>query len=277
VSRLYRTFLLSLGGLFFVICAAANDLSDAEQKLRGALKGNIVTLRKFYSGSKLRYTPDGALKNQAEVCPWTVCSKISISDVKVDKDRLLIRAERLIVYFEGEPLVVKYSHAGQSLEIEVAPVSTADELTHAVSRVFVSPGTRLSDLVPDYWEPIVCRVEQGQPIVQKATAAKPGDPIPESKDVFSVGGSVSPPRLKKAPDPEYPPLAKGLRREGMVLLWGVVREDGKIHDVRVARPVGLGFEEQAVKAVESWEFEPGQKEGRPVAVQLNIEVNFRFR
>lgn len=271
-----RTLFVALA-LITTHYAFAQDLREVERKLDDSLKDKIVTLRKFHSGSRLRYSPDGNLQKQAEVCPWTLCSKISVSGVKLKEDRLLIRGERLIVYFEGDPLAVKYSHTRQPVEIEVAPVATADELTRAVANVFVAPGTRLSELVPDYWQPVVGRVEEGKAIVQKTSDTTPGDPIPEGKNVFKVGGAVKPPRVKKAPDPKYPDLARGLRREGLVVLWGVVREDGKLHDVRVARPVGLGFEEQAVEAVKSWEFEPSTKDGKPVAVQINVEINFRLR
>ena len=257
--------------------AFAVDLAEVERSLNQKLKDKIATLRTFYSGSELRYAADGTLENQAQTCPWTLCSKISISSVKLKDHRLLIRGERLMVYFEKEPLVAKYSHTRQQLEIEAASVSSEEQIRQALSGIFVGPGTKLSELVPEYWKGIVSRMEENQHIAEKAAETKPGDPIAENKDIYRVGGSVRAPRIRKAPDPEYPDLARGLRREGKLLLWAVVRPDGKIHDVRIARPLGLGFEERAVKAVEKWEFEPAQKDGKPVAVQLNIEINFRLR
>ena len=32
----------------------------------------------------------------------------------------------------------------------------------------------------------------------------------------------------------------------------------------------------AIEAVRQWKFEPAMKDGRPVAVQINVEVNFRL-
>jgi len=44
----------------------------------------------------------------------------------------------------------------------------------------------------------------------------------------------------------------------------------------VVRPLGMGLDEKAVEAVGKWRFKPGQKDGHPVPVMANVEVNFRL-
>jgi len=44
----------------------------------------------------------------------------------------------------------------------------------------------------------------------------------------------------------------------------------------VARTLGLGLDEKAIEAVKVWRFEPAMKDGKPVAVQVNVEVTFRL-
>jgi len=56
----------------------------------------------------------------------------------------------------------------------------------------------------------------------------------------------------------------------------VVGADGIPRDIRIAKPAGMGLDEQAVKAVQRWRFDPAKKDGNPVAVQINVEVNFRL-
>jgi TonB family protein len=36
------------------------------------------------------------------------------------------------------------------------------------------------------------------------------------------------------------------------------------------------LDEKAIEAVTQWKFKPGTKEGKPVAVQAQIEVTFRL-
>jgi TonB family protein len=38
----------------------------------------------------------------------------------------------------------------------------------------------------------------------------------------------------------------------------------------------MGLDQKAVEAVKKWKFQPAEKDGRPVAVQINVEVNFRL-
>ena len=64
--------------------------------------------------------------------------------------------------------------------------------------------------------------------------------------------------------------------QGVVLLWVVIGSDGRTHDVRVQRSLGMGLDEKAIEAVRNWKFEPATKDGQPVAVQVNVEVNFRL-
>ncbi len=93
---------------------------------------------------------------------------------------------------------------------------------------------------------------------------------------YRVGGGVSAPRAVFAPDPEYSEEARKAKYQGTVLLWVVVGADGRPQSVRVQRSLGMGLDEKAVDAVNRWRFEPARKDGGPVAVQINVEVNFRL-
>ena len=94
--------------------------------------------------------------------------------------------------------------------------------------------------------------------------------------VFRVGGGVSAPRILYQPDPEYSEPARKAKYEGTVVLWLIVGPDGRPHDIRVTRSLGLGLDEKAIEAVRQWKFEPARKNGQPVSVQINVEVDFRL-
>ena len=93
---------------------------------------------------------------------------------------------------------------------------------------------------------------------------------------YRVGGGVSAPRVLYAPDPQYSEEARKAKYQGTVVLWCVIGPDGRARDMRVRRSLGMGLDQQALEAVKLWKFEPARKDGQPVAVQINIEVNFRL-
>jgi periplasmic protein TonB len=94
--------------------------------------------------------------------------------------------------------------------------------------------------------------------------------------VFRVGGGVSAPRALETPDPEYSEEARKAKYQGTCVLWLIVGPDGKPRDIKVARVLGMGLDQKAIEAVRNWKFIPAMKDGRPVAVQINVEVNFRL-
>ena len=93
---------------------------------------------------------------------------------------------------------------------------------------------------------------------------------------YRVGGGVSAPRVLYAPDPEFSDEARRSKYQGTVLLWLVVGPDGRTHDIRVQRSLGMGLDEKAIEAVQRWKFEPARKDGVAVAVEVAVEVNFRL-
>ena len=93
---------------------------------------------------------------------------------------------------------------------------------------------------------------------------------------YRIGGGVSPPSILYKVEPEYSEEARKAKFQGTVLLFVVVDEKGNPRDIKIIRPLGLGLDQKAVEAVEKWKFSPGKKDGKPVPVQAQIEVNFRL-
>lgn len=93
---------------------------------------------------------------------------------------------------------------------------------------------------------------------------------------FKVGGGVSAPKAIYAPDPEFSEEARKAKYQGTVGLWVVIGPDGRVRDMKVVRSLGMGLDQKAVEAVRNWRFDPARKNGQPVPVQVNIEVNFRL-
>src|SRR5262249_20959288 len=81
------------------------------------------------------------------------------------------------------------------------------------------------------------------------------------------GNGVSWPRAIYHPEPEFSDEARREHYQGLVSLLIVVGVDGRAHDIRPLRSLGMGLDEKAIEAVRTWRFEPGKKDGRPVPVE----------
>jgi len=104
----------------------------------------------------------------------------------------------------------------------------------------------------------------------------PGQGAGYGGGLFRVGGGVTAPKVVSAPDPEYSEEARKAKYQGTVILWVIVGADGRTKEIKVQRPVGLGLDQKAMEAVKRWIFEPATKDGKPVNVQMSVEVNFRL-
>ena len=97
-----------------------------------------------------------------------------------------------------------------------------------------------------------------------------------SSGVYHVGGGVTAPQLTYGPEPEFSEKARKAKFQGTVVLRVVVGPDGRTHDIRIQKSLGMGLDEQAIEAIGRWMFEPSRKDGVEVAVLIDIEVNFHL-
>jgi protein TonB len=91
-----------------------------------------------------------------------------------------------------------------------------------------------------------------------------------------IGGGVSAPVLQYSVEPEFSEEARKAKAAGNVLVTLIVDVNGRPQDVHVLRGVGMGLDEKAVEAVKQYKFKPAMENGKPVPVQLNVEVNFQI-
>ena len=95
--------------------------------------------------------------------------------------------------------------------------------------------------------------------------------------IFRPGvGGVTAPRAIYKPDPEYSEEARKAKYQGTVILGLVVDASGRPRGLKVERGLGMGLDEKALEAVRTWKFEPAEKDGKPVAVAISVEVEFRL-
>ncbi len=83
---------------------------------------------------------------------------------------------------------------------------------------------------------------------------------------------------KATVQPKYPEKARKAGIQGMVLLKVKVSETGSVTSVQVEEGVEgyAELDDAAVEAVKQWTFEPAQKDGEPIAIEVRIPVQFRL-
>lgn len=99
------------------------------------------------------------------------------------------------------------------------------------------------------------------------------DPQPVPADtVYRVGNQVTQPRILSKVEPQYSEEARKNKLQGSISLSIVIDTSGMPTQIAVLRPLGMGLDEEAVKAVSQWRFAPGTKNGAPVPVYTQIEI-----
>jgi len=104
----------------------------------------------------------------------------------------------------------------------------------------------------------------------------PGEGMGTGGGVYRPGRGVTPPRPIYSPDPEFSEEARKAKYQGTCTLMIVVSTDGKPTNIRVVNSLGMGLDEKAIETVRTWRFEPGQKDGHPVNVEMAVEVDFHL-
>jgi TonB family protein len=97
-------------------------------------------------------------------------------------------------------------------------------------------------------------------------------PAQKSDEVYSAGNGVTSPRIVRQVTPEHPP--QDFRISGTVLIGLIVNSKGEPEEVHVIRSLEKAVDQCAIDAVKQWRFEPGTKDGRPVAVRISVEIRF---
>ncbi len=95
---------------------------------------------------------------------------------------------------------------------------------------------------------------------------------------YRAGGAVSAPRVIKEVKPKYTSEALAKSIQGSVVLEAIVTADGCPSQIRIVRSLDAGgLDEEAVKAVSQWRFEPGRLGRAPVDVLITIVLDFSIR
>lgn len=99
----------------------------------------------------------------------------------------------------------------------------------------------------------------------------------QTEQVSKPGDGISLPVVMKEVKPEYPRDVLPEKIQGSVWLRCVVLANGKVGDIEITRSLHPRLDREAGRAATQWEFKPGTKDGKPVAVEITLEMTFTFK
>jgi hypothetical protein len=152
-----------------------------------------------------------------------------------------------------------------SVTTTTSPAHAAQVLRDALGKIF-APGLddKMMASMPDFWK-----------LYYEAVAAKT-DYRPKDPSVLRQSAVDEKAKLLSKFEPESNDFAQDSGVAGMCLYHTVIGADGKPGEIAVARPIGFGLDENAVAAIRKASFQPAMKDGKPVAVMLDLVVQFRI-
>jgi len=230
-------------GLF----AATARGQSTEEALKARLVGQPLYLRGDWDSDKLKFNATGQLVGSSGKRPATLCG-VDVSRIQIKGNDLTLEGHRAGLLLDPAP---SRKLLNETIRIEVAAQAGGD-FGPALDAIF-------TDTPAD------------PPAPATAPAAE------DSAQTTASAATVTQPVLVKSVNPQFTPAANQLKYSGTVTVHALIGKDGAVSHIQVAKPLGLGLDEQAVAAVSQYVFKPGTIDGKPAPMEMDINVNFVFR
>jgi TonB family protein len=77
--------------------------------------------------------------------------------------------------------------------------------------------------------------------------------------------------MQVSPDPTFSWEQRRVRLGQLTCILSIlIGEDGKAGDISIVTPVGMGLDDEAVRALHDWRFTPANREGKPVSTHARV-------
>jgi TonB family protein len=263
------------------VCAVAQKTED---EIKARMVGKALYLRGEWSQDKLEFDSSGHLSQSVTPIAFTLAG-VDIQTVTLSGKGLELDGQRVGLAFDKDamtrvvlPQRRAFSKAvPEKMTIRIAVPADGD-YTAALDEIFTDSFAGFYSPLPDCWQWYARSHHLIPAVAVTATGSvlKPGNLVVSTGKLRMVGGSVTAPQLTYQVDPQYTQAAGNMHYEGMSLVRVILGANGIPSNLIIVRPLGLGLDEAAVAAVAEYRFRPATEDGKPVAVELNVEVNFRI-
>jgi TonB family protein len=288
--------LLSLATLCQISTAQSPDYA---QELSTSLAKREVVLRHYYTDAGLSFDASGKLISAATEGFGPTDGRIYVQSVELTPDQLVLTGNRPVDFLDpvNKKWIIADMHRPVSVDIQLPANEPArDAVPKLLSAIFLTQA-ELANIRCSSSQKKPSGDEQQQAPSQHAPpkspntapAAKPQPAcVRNGERAYRFANGITPPKAKYAPDPQYTDAARRAKVAGTTVLVVIVTPNGNPSAIAVVRSLGSGLDtkllpyayqldEQAVDTVSRWAFEPARLGDVPVAMVINVEVNFRLR
>lgn len=273
-----------------VLCSLPAKAASPDDDLRSKYRGKVLMLRNFYCGQDLRFNEQGDLQAGGPTGAWTICRDVRIGNLKIEKGVLHITGQRIyLAHNAGQDFLdvldlepndakkaKKYKDLiqNQKISIEAQLPQNADSsgVQAVMDKLFYSSQQEFSEAVPDLWK-CFFQTETRKSVCEDSMPMP--NPV-KPRQVEHVGGKVTAPKANYTPDPSYTDEARMAKYQGTTVMSVLIDPTGTVKGIRIVRPLGMGLDEQAATSISTWRFTPAEREGKPFAVEVRVEVQFNL-
>jgi TonB family protein len=250
--------------LLLLLQVPAGNLSDGalRESLNAAYSKKLVTVRGFPTGTKLQFDADGLLIAGIPGV-FTLDGNVHVDSVNVAPDRVEFRGRQAFLEYNAKTRKLEESIGNNRMTLEFARKAGVS-VEKGIGAALVS-FDGLPKLVPPYWAKFL----SGNGELEAVIDPKTGIAVPRASE---AQGLV--PKNVKQISPVYPKAVQPLGMSGSSILRVIVDELGKPQVADIVTPIGFGLDQAAIDAVNQWEYEPAQKDGKGVKVYFRVRVNF---
>lgn len=289
LSTLSQCFLLAL------VCLSAGPAvaQSTQTDISARVMSKPLYLRGFWTDDELQFDADGHPKRSYATGSFTV-SGFDATKVSLSGNKLKIDGERFGLEFtpEGDTQEYPIPESAQYQSNEKAEKEVPKEQIHieiegvkggdfgkALDAIFAGDLAELAPSLPTCWQHFAgshfgFHGDLGR-VSPDATADLQVPGASESRPMH-IGGSITPPKVLSSVQPDYTEAARHLKMSGKTQVYLWVGEDGRPSHLSIMRPVGLGLDEAAIAAVSKYKFEPATQNGKPVKVDIYMDVDFKI-
>lgn len=265
----------------FLSAAAAKD-EQLEKSLNDQYRDKTLYLRHSYKSGSQEYDAEGLPLKGSEEGAWTLYGRIVVRKIALGTDALRIEGNRVTCGFDAKGMVPFEEHDSVKIKVRLrTPLTSADQANAVLGLVFALTQEDIVNSAPSYWQKIIAEKINPHPTVDAPQNAltRQKEPPPRFGDAkfFKIGDAgVTPPKILYKHDPGFTDAALHHEFQGVVGLNALIDSTGRINDVRLVHVIGMGLDENAIKAVKTWRFAPATKDGVPVPVVVYIEVDYHL-